>query len=890
MATTLDDVLVQMRAQGLEPPPSVDLQRAFSRFLRFRPQGVKGTKKAAWVRLHEHTSRTTGQRFVSGAFGVWTGASNVSFAVEAGAQDWSPADRAAWLEARKAAERDAAAARRSEAEQAATKAGRMWERSRQIRPGPDGMGPSSAHPYLERKRVGAFGVRLGFNERLLVPLRDVRGGLQGLQYIGPDGAKLFGTGTQKEGCSHLIGQVDGDQAARGQPLAFGEGYATCASAHMATGWPVVVCFDAGNLLPVLREWRKLYPELPFVVLADDDRHLLPRLVDRLAQHGIVCTVDELREARGLQRTWAIPGGATVVLDAGWRADAQGVMRLEGTLGVQGEPKPLLIENAGQAKGHAAAAKCGARVFTPRFGSVDAPGTDWNDLHLAEGLEAVRGQLQALLEAPPDEKRRANARAPRARAGSGGDMPQRALRDGDMPFLERYTLVYGTTTVWDAQDRRLVRLEALKVAHGKLVDWWLQHDDRRMVSEDHVVFDPTGRCEAPEWVNLYDRLPLELPAPPGASCARIVEHLWNICGENDALCHWVTSWLALPLQQPGTKLRTALVLHGRTEGTGKSMLTDIMRGVYGRYGTSISQLQLQTEFTGWLSGKLFCVAEEVVSRQDRTHHKGLLQNLITNEVVQINEKNMPLRMERNHANFVFLSNEQMPMLLNTRDRRYTVIRVEQEHPEGYYTAIASEVANGGLQAFYEYLLGYDLQGFNAFTRPFENRDRMHLITLGMSPDQRFIQYWSSGLAGVPFCSCPAADLYTAFRAWGRLNGERFVPTATQFGRTVTEELERLKMPPKQKVRYLAWSEKQVSEGDWGQDPSARQGVVYFVTPRPEPGNGADDVAQAGAGPPGADAVRVPPPDADATASPVYNAKIKLFQAALHELLGSARRSL
>lgn len=871
MAKDLNDVISQMAAHGIHLPSTVDLGKAFSRYLRFRPEGVKGTKKSAWARLHEHTSPTTSQRYISGAYGIWRGTVNESFTVEAVTADWSPADRAAWLETRKKADREAAQARSAEAETAADKAQRFWKRSRAFGPA------TPPHPYLETKRVGAFGVRLGFNDRLLVPVCDVQGTVHGLQYIAADGSKIFGTGTLKEGRSHLLGAVT-----EGQPLAFGEGYATCASAHMATGWPVVTCFDAGNLAPVMAAWRKLYPELEFLVLADDDRHLLPRLSARLLdQHGIVCTPAELRES--MQRDWSIPDGPTVALDAGWKADAAGVIRIEGTLTVNGTVQQLVIENAGQAKAWAAAKKHKARVLTPFFADRESKATDWNDLHCSAGLEGVKAQLHEGFDAPP-EKPRANDRAQRGKKGGGEDKGKGGgwggERDGDMPFMERYTLIYGTTTVWDEQKRELVRLEALKVAYGKRVDWWLGHDDRKMVDQAHVVFDPTCRAKPPDWVNLFDRLPLEAPVA-GASCKLLIEHVWNLCQENDEIFQWVMSWLAYPLQNPGAKMRTAIVLHGRTEGTGKSKLADAMRRVYGRYSTSVGQNELQRDFNDWMSAKLFVIGEEVVSRQDRAHLQGYLQSLIDRPTVQINTKNMPIREEANHANFMFLSNQQVPVLLNPRDRRYTVIKVERMFPPEYFAAIDAELDAGGAEAFYQHLLDFDVRKFNPFTRPIETKDRVHLITLGMQPDQRFMHYWRSGHAGVPFCCCPSGQLYEAFKAWARLNGERFTPTSTAFGRTVTEEFERLEVPPKAIKRYWSYSSKQIADGDWGENRQVLQGLLYFVPPGIERMSARmpDEPMPAAADPP-----------QDCTTPDYFNAKIKLFQVALNGLLAAARRSL
>jgi len=53
-------------------------------------------------------------------------------------------------------------------------------------------------------------------------------------------------------------------------IVIGEGFATCASIHEATGYAVAVAFDCGNLEPVARAIRVQFPDLALVVAADDD--------------------------------------------------------------------------------------------------------------------------------------------------------------------------------------------------------------------------------------------------------------------------------------------------------------------------------------------------------------------------------------------------------------------------------------------------------------------------------------------------------------------------------------------------------------------------------------------------------------------------------------------
>lgn len=816
MARNLAEVARQIEERGLELPHSVDLGAAFDKIIRWRPPGDK--RKSAWARLFEHKGQS-GKVFVTGVFGVRGDKWNV----EAANEEWTPAERAEWIDARKKAEREAHAARKQEAETAAEKAAKLWSKAR----------PEGAHAYLERKHVGAYGLRFSFNGRVIVPLRNLAGELQGLQWISPDGDKIFGTGTAKDGHFHLIGDVLADQ-----PIAFGEGYATCASGHMATGWPVVTCFDAGNLEPVIKAWRAAYPEAEFAILADDDRYLVKRFCERLNRLGVSVAPEAVKFP--MDERWTLPDGQVVTVKAAWAKDAAGAWLIEGRLEAFAAPDDagevkrlrlddLRLENAGLSKALAAAKKHKAHVLLPRFEKGAEWPTDWNDLHCASGVAAVREQLLAGL-AECRTTAGSPGRTP-VRAGGRSTPPGGAAAQGEGDgaandvlgrLVSRYVLIYGTTTVWDNDHRAVVRLEALRAAHRDWLDHWLDAPGRRMVREDQVVFDPGHEHDQAEVVNLFDRLPLEPGDPSG--CQHIVDHLFHLCHEDPGLFHWVVCWLAYPLQHMGAKMRTALVLHGLREGTGKSLMMDVMRAIYGRYARTVTQLQLQTEFTDWLSGMLFCVAEEVVTAAERKHHKGLLKNLITNETVQINPKNMPLRQEDNHANFAFLSNEQQPMQLDPFDRRFTVINVEIQKDAAWFAAIGAERASGGDEAFYAWLLSYDLGDFNEFTRPYENRDRERLVTLGMNVDRRFWQFWHKGLTDLPYCSCRAADLYLAFKTWCRVNGERFVPNSTCFGTTLGREI------PKYKCRLNVFTDKaMVSESyaPGAADTMDWQGMVYLV---------------------------------------------------------------
>lgn len=118
------------------------------------------------------------------------------------------------------------------------------------------------HLYLDRKGVQPHGIRVS-RGKIVVPVRDAEGRLCSLQFIGEDGSKKFLFGGRIRGSYFAIGKP-------GDVILIGEGYATCASAHEATGYPVAVAFDCGNLRAVAEALRAKFPNARIVLLADDD--------------------------------------------------------------------------------------------------------------------------------------------------------------------------------------------------------------------------------------------------------------------------------------------------------------------------------------------------------------------------------------------------------------------------------------------------------------------------------------------------------------------------------------------------------------------------------------------------------------------------------------------
>ncbi len=137
----------------------------------------------------------------------------------------------------------------------------------------DNSTPVNGHSYLKEKGITATpGIRQNRDD-LFIPIYNKTDDIVTGQKIFPEKKDIGGSLTQKifltnthkpksilKGCFHTI-KGNGDYY-------LCEGYATGASIHEATGATVFVCFQAGNILPVLKELKTDYPNI--IICADND--------------------------------------------------------------------------------------------------------------------------------------------------------------------------------------------------------------------------------------------------------------------------------------------------------------------------------------------------------------------------------------------------------------------------------------------------------------------------------------------------------------------------------------------------------------------------------------------------------------------------------------------
>lgn len=174
---------------------------------------------------------------------------------------------------------------------------------------------ATSTPYSVKKKISVS--FLCEKNEIVLPMRDIDGKLWGYQRITADGKKFFQAGQRVAATFYTIGKFEGAKT-----IYIVEGFATGSSVFEATRQPVVVAFNASNLVAVARSIRQRYPDITLIICGDDD------------------------------------------------------FKTEG--------------NPGRTKAEEAAKLAYASAIFPAFSGEQ--GTDFNDLHCLEGIEAVKAQL------------------------------------------------------------------------------------------------------------------------------------------------------------------------------------------------------------------------------------------------------------------------------------------------------------------------------------------------------------------------------------------------------------------------------------------------------------------------------------------------------------------
>jgi phage/plasmid primase-like uncharacterized protein len=222
---------------GITPPDQIIDDGKLHRF----STNEKTSNKDGWYVLHS-------DGVPNGQFGCWRAGIESSWKAELG-RPYTAEE----LERLKEQSDKISVQRKVEQKEAGLRAKSIWDKTTE----------AVNHSYLDNKGIKPHIARQ-YNDTLVIPLYQQKE-ITSLQFINKDGEKQFLKGGTVSGSYCGIGAI-----VEPSPICICEGYATGATIHEATSYPVIVSFNSGNLSKIAKIVKAQYPNFDLIIAGDDD--------------------------------------------------------------------------------------------------------------------------------------------------------------------------------------------------------------------------------------------------------------------------------------------------------------------------------------------------------------------------------------------------------------------------------------------------------------------------------------------------------------------------------------------------------------------------------------------------------------------------------------------
>ena len=198
----------------------------------------------------------------------------------------------------------------------------------------------------------------------------------------------------------------------------------------------------------------------------------------------------------------------------------------------------------------------------------------------------------------------------------------------------------------------------------------------------------------------------------------------ICAGDEESIKYIHGWIARPLQNPLKKNKTALVVKDVNQGTGKSWFAETVAHLHGKFGNeNVGNMKtICGDFNGSIDNQTLIVVNEVNDVDNSAYYNGdKLKTLISEDCIEIERKGIDAEKRRIFANFIFVSNNEMPIRVDDKDRRYMILRPSAVHGKDdrdYWTDAFYNLKedNAFLSQLYSYYMNLDIGYYNPTAIP------------------------------------------------------------------------------------------------------------------------------------------------------------------------------
>lgn len=570
--------------------------------------------------------------------------------------------------------------------------------------------------YLESKGVSAVNGLKKQGVALIVPMYSFDGVLTGLQTITTSDKKISKGSTKGH---FLIGNRDDDIAA------ICEGLATGLSIHEATGLPVYVAFDSGNLSKIAAQ-------------ITSKRLLIASDVD-LSEAGQKAAIGAANAHKNAVIVSPFDSASDKTDEA---SDFNDLARIAGNDAVKAKFDEALSNFESLAAVSASLAKLSkAEYFADKAVKSLTP-AEQKALTLARGEELLC--VAEIVDTLPRVLSSEQMEAALVYIADGSMVSSLAHNWGVMPWRDFVALTAASKTAIKKEDGKIKMVATSSV--------WLNSPKRETVmtqtfraGHGGITCDPEGRTALNSW-KPYDRT-----GEAGSVDLFLdqMEYLFPIETERE---HFL-NWLAHIEQRPDVLPDSGYIHIAKHTGSGRNWLASLLGELWrGKVAPAVDLANLlDSRFNGVLSGKVLAIVDEVQEGGAiNWSHAEKLKQMINPKIRLIEKKGQNIYQEFNACRWLMFSNHENAVPLSSTDRRFNIAyHNAQPRPQEDYTALYNALGDPSfIQRVATYLKQRDISGFNASARPAMNEAKRRLIDSGKPETVRLaedvLKYWPCDL--------------------------------------------------------------------------------------------------------------------------------------------------
>jgi hypothetical protein len=283
-------------------------------------------------------------------------------------------------------------------------------------------------------------------------------------------------------------------------------------------------------------------------------------------------------------------------------------------------------------------------------------------------------------------------------GEGRGRPTAVLRD-EFASLVAYTadpprIIFRHNP---SRDRRLDEFNTIVRPLSDVKDTAAKIHGRIECQHDRIVYRPgflpgTLSVDGSRCFNVYEGSGIAPLSGDHGPWNGYLAHLVPDEGEREQMMLWLATLIA----RPKVRMRYGLLLISRQQGVGKNTLGSILRTLLGPSNVSFPSESsvVESAFNGWAARRRLIFISEFYSGTSRKAYDKL-KPLITDDLLEVNEKGVNQYELENWATVIACSNSEAALYLDDEDRRWFVPAVtESKKPPEWWRELYTWLEGDG----------------------------------------------------------------------------------------------------------------------------------------------------------------------------------------------------